>query len=475
MRTPVRAIGQLWTAFLADSLRARFARGAFWAVTGTLISQGLLLASSVLVARFLGKQGFGELGIIRATVGMFGVLVGLRLGLTATKHVAEFRTSDPLRAGRIIALSSIAGATAAAVGAGLLLVASPYLATHTIQAPHLTPVLMISAGLLFCNTLAGVQQSVLAGLEAFKTIAKVNVACGVIGFPSMVAGVYFWGLPGVVAGLVAAAAAGCLINYAVLGHETRKAGIHVTCRGFRSQLPMLWTFSLPAFLSAALVGPVMWLAGTMLVRQPDGYAEMGLFEAANRWGRMLLILPGLLGAVAMPILSERLGAGDGTQMRRTLRICMLTNAALVIPLAVVLAAFSPWVMSLYGAEFAVGWPILMLVLAAAVLMALQTSAGQIITATGQMWLGVAMNLGWAVALLASCRLLLDAGWGAFGMGAAYLAGYGVHSVWVFLFVHRVLHGRTYARPRRSRRDAETHNSGRDIRDEPCGETAVAVR
>lgn len=475
MRTPVRAIGQLSAALLADSLRARFGRGVFWAVTGTLISQALLLASSVVVARCLGRQGFGELGIIRATVGMFGVVVGLRLGLTAAKHVAEFRTPHPDRAGRIIALSLLVGTVSAVVGAGLLLVASPYLAAHTIRAPHLTPVLMISAGLLFCNTVAGVQHGVLAGLEAFKAIAKVNVVRGVLSFPLMIAGVYLWGLPGVVAGIVASGAVGCLIGQWVLRRETRTAGIHVSYRTMRREMPILLTFSLPAFLSAAMVGPVMWLASAMLVRQSGGYAAMGLFEAANRWGRMLLILPGLVGTVAVPILSERFGANDGTQARRALRISMLTNAVFVIPAACVLAALSPWVISLYGAEFRAGWPVLVLLLAAAVLIALQTSAGQIIAATGRMWTGAAMNFGWAVVFLGVCRLLLDRGWGALGMASAYLAGYGVHSVWVFLFAFRLLHRRTCAHPQPGRDDADAQHTDQEVHDEPCGETAVAVR
>ena len=83
----------------------RLARGVFWSMAGAVISRGLMLAASVLVARMLGKMGFGELGMIRSTVGMFGIFAGFGLGLTATKHVAEFRSSDPERAGRIISLS----------------------------------------------------------------------------------------------------------------------------------------------------------------------------------------------------------------------------------------------------------------------------------------------------------------------------------------------------------------------------------
>jgi O-antigen/teichoic acid export membrane protein len=73
----------------------RLASGVFWSTAGAVISRGLMLAAWVLVARMLGKTGYGELGMIQSTVGMFGVFAGFGLGLTATKHVAEFRRSNP--------------------------------------------------------------------------------------------------------------------------------------------------------------------------------------------------------------------------------------------------------------------------------------------------------------------------------------------------------------------------------------------
>ena len=91
----------------------RLARGVFWSMAGAVISRGLMLAATVLVARMLGKTVYGELGMIQSTVGMFGVFAGFGLGLTATKHVAEFRESDADRAGRIIGL---ANSTASATG-----------------------------------------------------------------------------------------------------------------------------------------------------------------------------------------------------------------------------------------------------------------------------------------------------------------------------------------------------------------------
>src|SRR5271169_5490023 len=92
----------------AGSLRARFTLGIVWSLAGAVVSRGFLLAASVVCAWFLGKEGFGALGMIQSTAGMFGIFAGLGLGITATKYVSEFRRQDPLRTGRILALSASA-------------------------------------------------------------------------------------------------------------------------------------------------------------------------------------------------------------------------------------------------------------------------------------------------------------------------------------------------------------------------------
>ena len=83
---------QLWNKHLpSGSLRSRLADGVLWSFTGAAISRGLNLLAMVLVARMVGKVGFGELGTVQSTVGMFAVFAGFGMGITATKHVAELR------------------------------------------------------------------------------------------------------------------------------------------------------------------------------------------------------------------------------------------------------------------------------------------------------------------------------------------------------------------------------------------------
>src|SRR5690242_4126402 len=120
-----------------DSLGARLARGAFWSLTGNLVARGFGLLGSVVVARLLGKEAFGALGIVQSTTSLFGLFAGFGMGLTATKHVAEFRFSDPNRVTNIMADARLCSWIAGGLMAICLFIFSPWLATHTLAAPHL--------------------------------------------------------------------------------------------------------------------------------------------------------------------------------------------------------------------------------------------------------------------------------------------------------------------------------------------------
>ena len=414
----------------------RLAKGIFWSMAGAVISRGLMLTASVLVARMLGKTGFGELGMIQSTVGMFGVFAGFGLGLTATKHVAEFRSSDPDKAGRIIGLSGLFAMLTGGLMALGLFIFAPWLAEHTINAPHLTGVLRIGALVLFINALNGAQTGALSGFEAFKTIATVNLFVGLISFPILVFGAYFGGLTGAVWALAINLGFNWLFNHLALRKEARRYSVPFTFKQCNREMPVLWKFSLPAVLGGALVGPVNWACGALLVNRPDGYGQMGLYSAANQWYAILLFLPEMLAGVVLPVLAEQFGQNDTKRSTKTLIFAIKMNALFVLPLVVLASITSPYIMNLYGESFSEGWPTLVVVLLTAGLLAIQTPVGQIIAASGRMWIGFAMNSGWALTFVVSTQLLLDHG--SLGLASARLLAYVLHATWTFFFVYHMI-------------------------------------
>ena len=422
----------------ADSLRGRLAWGAFWSLVGAIVSQGSILVASVITARILGMVGFGELAILNSTIGMLGVFAGFGLGMTATKHVAEFRIKYPARAGRIIALSLVAALATGGLISLVLFIFAPFLAARTLAAPHLILEFRIGALLLLCNALNGAQTGALCGFEAFKAIAHANLIRGLSSFPLTVGGVLLWRLPGAVCGLVLAAAIACLVNQWVLRSECRRASVPISYRALASERRVLWDFSLPALLSSAMVVPVTWVVATLLVNEPNGYAEMGVFNAANQWRTTLLFLPGLIGQVVVPILSSLQNAGGRHPARRVLLGSVLTNGLCTVPVVLVLLPCSSWIMSFYGQAFSARGTVLQVSLLSGALLAIQTPVGNLIAAFGRMWAGLLMNAGWAACFLCVAYGLLALGWGAQALACAYLAAYLVHALWTFWFAATLL-------------------------------------
>ena len=169
----------------------------------------------------------------------------------------------------------------------------------------------------------------------------------------------------------------------------------------------------------------------MLVNRPDGYGEMGIFSAANQWYAMLMFLPGILGSVVLPMLSDQLGQKNTKQSMKTMVLAIKVNLLIVTPLVLMASIASPYIMSLYGEGFRSGWPTLVVVLLTAGLLAVQTPVGQIIAASGRMWIGFAMNAGWALAFIVATRLLLEHG--SLGLATSRAIAYIFHATWTFGF------------------------------------------
>lgn len=412
----------------AGSWRGRLFRGLSWALAGAVVSRAFALLASIVVARLVGRESFGELGVIMSTVGMFQVFAGFGLGTTATKYVAQYRETDPLRAARVARLARVgAVVTGVAMAAGLFLLA-PWLAAETLKSPQLTGLLRVGAAWLFLMAVNDAQTGLLAGFEAFGAIARANAAAGMLSFPLTVACAWQWGVTGAVWALVGTAAVTALLYRAALTREYARTGFLRRPEGWTREWPALLAFSVPAALAGALVAPANWLGVAMVVNHPGGYAEMGLFNAANQWRTAILFLPGALGFAALPLLTQLYAQDDRRRFARMLGANLGINGGVALMGAGAVVLFGGWIMRSYGSDFAGGRLVLALLAGSAVLMAVGSVVGSAITSSGRMWYGFAFNALWAVALVGGAWVLVPTR-GAAGLALATLVAYGLHLLW----------------------------------------------
>ncbi|WP_395747015.1 oligosaccharide flippase family protein [Prosthecobacter sp.] len=370
---------------LATPLGGRLARGAFWSLLGTSLSKGLATLSWIIAGRMLGKESFGELNMVQNTVGLFGAAAGLGMGMAAAKYVAEYRRTDPARAGRFIGLAGAATWITSGVLALALWLLAPWLARETLGAPHLASWLALSSLLLFFSGVAGAQQGVLAGFEAFKSIAVISIATGLVSFPLLLLGAHWGGVLGALWALIAAALLNCLLNFIHLRRHARAQHIVIGIRGCLSEARVFWDFNLPGMLNTLLSAAAVWAVGAMLVRHSSSFGGLGIYNAVQRMKLVPENMAAMLLAPMLPVLSETFARKDMAAYGRTLRVSYTVAGLVIIPAALVQIS-APWLTLLpFGAEYRSGEPLVLWIMLTTLTYALLWPMGNIFISMGRIW------------------------------------------------------------------------------------------
>ena len=416
----------------ASALWMRIASNSFWSVLGSFSGRALSVIATVLLARIIGRRSMGEFGIIQSTMSMFAVLGGFGLNLTATRFVAEFKYADAEKAGNCAAFVLLATTVTSFSAAMLMSLLAPYIASKLLNAPQLTQLIRIASLILIFNVAGGVQTGILVGLERFRRTFQINTLSGIVGLFAIVGGALHSGLPGALTAHCIGLGFVCGVQYMIVQNECRKMGIGVNYKTCIGERKMLWRFSVPALLSNAVIILLTWACNMLLVNQPNGYEEMGAFAVGLQWYNFMLIVPGLLGQVVLPILSERMGIADSQTTLRLWRLSVRVNLLFAAAATLLGWSMSSLIMRAYGEEFAGYELMLKVIFLCGALHAVLDAAIRLVIIRNRMWLVCIMNSGWAlVCLLVSVYFVR---WGALGLASARLVAYTLHAVWISVAV-----------------------------------------
>jgi O-antigen/teichoic acid export membrane protein len=414
MRLPL--LDLLWNAPGA-SLKQRMAHGAFWSIVGAGVSQSATLAATVLCARQLGVDNYGRLGIILSTINLFASVGQLGLGLTATKHVAEFRSTDPDKAGRVIALSQSTSIASGLLVAVVLCAAARLICGRYLGAPSLTGALRLGALAMFFVAVNGSQTGILSGFEAFRQIATANFVRSVVTIPAVLAGVIWAGIDGAVGGYALVGLVSYLTFGVLIRRECRKWSIPAKHRLGMDEVRLLYHFSLPVLIAGFSFTPAVWWTNTLLAKRA-GFVESGLATAAFQWQFVILFFSSAIGSLGLPMLSNLAGERNASAYRRLLYWSAVATTASAVVLAAPIALASPHIMRAYGAAFGRGSATLVLVCVATVLSAANICVGQAIWSLGAASWGMALSFLRGAALVAAAYAFIAHG--AAGLASAYV-------------------------------------------------------
>lgn len=367
-------------------------KGGAWMAAGSIIAQILGLATSVLLARILGVEDFGRYGLLQNTLLSFGTLASRSMQVTATKFVAQYKSTDPVRAGRLAGLCWLSSVVSSALVFAVVFFGAEWLAAWANDVA-LEPLFKIAAFVILFSAVVAVQKGMILAIEKIRFLALTNVFVAVLNISLLPLLCIQYGLVGVVWAIVGITVVNWVVNSSLLRKALHNSPVVFTFRGISKEMEILWKFTLPRILMSLVNVPIGWVAIMLLASQSNGIAEVAVFAAIAKWRQFILFLPGMISKPSIPIISESFGMGNYKRVTKVLLSTLALNGVVCAALALGMALAAPWILQMYGDTFRMeGVFTMWVMMAAAFLQGMVVPIGDAVGMAGRNWIAFSVNL-----------------------------------------------------------------------------------
>jgi O-antigen/teichoic acid export membrane protein len=407
---------------LVKSSALNFADGATSLVAALIVS--------VLLARTLGPERFGQYALVMAIVSFAYVLAQLGVPATVRRYAAELDGHGQLEIAGLVAGRALRIGLRNALAVTLFLSLSAIPVAAFFDQPLLRVYLVLGAARLIPMIAVGVLRSLLGGLQQYAYLVHLNLVMS----PMWVAGcaVALWFGAGIVGVLVTSFVVEGLLVVGLAWRAQRQVGIR-----WRGRLPdslhsriVRYNWALAAIV---LLNVIVWQRSELLfLGRFSGAVQVSYyavpFALTSRGGDLL---PGAILGVLLPNLTHAQGAGDHTRFNAVFGEAVRYLAMLTLPICLFGIPLAPTIIRVvYGPAFGPAAVVLQILLVSIIFSVLgQASQSALLGVESQGWL---VKTGIAAAVLSiGLDLALIPRWGAIGAAVANTIVQGIWALAIF--------------------------------------------
>jgi O-antigen/teichoic acid export membrane protein len=340
--------------------------GYLFSTTG--ISAALGMLQGILVARLLGVDGFGVVGVITLFTGVVNNLVSFRMGELVIKYVGEYtEAGDEQSAAAVFKLSALVEMGASVVAFALLVLLAPLAARYLAKDPSLANLFIVYGLVVLANLIAESSTGLLQIFDRFRPIAILGLVGNIVTL-ALVALVY--GLNGGLLGILLAYLIGktvgalglTLIAVSESSRHWGKDWWRASLQPLKPRLRQLTRFAVSTNISASVSlitkdSELLWVS---LFRGP---VETGYYRLALTLTNLVQMPVSPLPQATYPELSRQAARGEWFEMRHLLRQGALLAGVYSLAATIFLLIFGkPLIAWLYTPEFLPAYPALLILL-----------------------------------------------------------------------------------------------------------------
>ena len=322
-------------------MRSSLFKDSAWAVIGNGFGNVLLLVSGIIIARFLGKDLYGEYGLVKTTMFYIASFSTFGLGTTVANSIED--GSKSLR-------SIIKGAVAITFSFSLFLaLVLIVFANHVaifLEEPSIVVPLRYLAVLIVVRAINTTQIGILSGYKDFKSIAKNVTISGITMLLAAIPLAYYYSLIGALIALISSQIIYCVLNQNCINHLESSAPTDTTPT--RATYGALLKFSFPIALQESSFMICNW-GLTLLIPKMCSMGELGIYSAISQWNAIILYIPSVLSNVVLAHLSG--SNKDKKAHTHTIKTMTLVNVLTSFVPFIIVILFSGLIVSCYGSTF----------------------------------------------------------------------------------------------------------------------------
>lgn len=398
-------------------LSSKLFKDSFWAVFGNGMGNCFLLIAGIVIARILGKDLYGEYGMVKTTMFHIGYFATLGLGFTSTKFIAD---AVQQAEGRVRSTIKVTLLTTFLFS--LLLCVLLFLFSHSIanwiEEPSVAPAFKALGIIIIFRALSVTSVGILAGFKDFKRTGINSIISGLALLTSSYPLTYMWGLRGAFVALALSQGINAFLNLFYVAKR------YCSVAGEEKIGKDIILFTLPVSIQELSYMISTW-GGTMVLTKYASLGEVGLWSAASQWNAIILFIPSLLANVVLSYLSG-LSSQRESHDRMLKKMLTINFVCSFIPFVVVyfLAGF---IASIYGATFVDLKPVLRVIILSTIFVCLSNVYQSNLLSEGKNWLLL-------FARVIRDLLLLSLLWGVLHNGVEHAA---LAFSWIYVAVYFV--------------------------------------
>ena len=368
----------LWLKLSSSSLF----KNSFWAVFGNGVGHFLLLLAGIIIARLLGKDLYGEYGMVKTTMFHIASFSTLGLGFTSTKYVADAVCNYPYRLKNIIRTSL--GTT---FGFSLFLCVLLFLFANElalfIEEPDTALAFKALGIIVVLRAVNTVSAGVLGGYKAYRAVGINSIVSGIVllvlaGFLT-----YRIGVVGSFIALSISQLVNAILNVVVVLKFYKQE------EGDEDVSKDMIYFTFPVAIQEFSYMLCTW-GGTMILTKYASFGDVGLWSAASQWNAIIMFIPSLLSNVVLSYLSGLSGKQDSRQKMLN-KMLLINFVCSAIPFIIVYL-LAGIISSFYGQTFGELKPILRVLTLSTIFICLSNVYQSNLLSEGKNWVLLAMRV-----------------------------------------------------------------------------------